>query len=160
MLINKTQTLTRPLIRPAVPSDCETVRGIARAAYALYLPRMDREPAPMLENYEARAGDRTLYVLEAERGIVGFIILIPENDAMLLDNVAIAPDAQGKGYGRMLIEFAEGSALAAGAAELRLYTNEIMHENLVLYTRLGFVETSRAEEKGYRRIFMSKKLSN
>lgn len=139
--------------------DCDTVRRIAHAAYALYLPRMDREPAPMLENYEARADEGVLYVLEVGSEIAGFVVLVLKDDAMLLGNLAVAPDAQGRGYGRMLVEFAESRALATGAAELRLYTNVVMHENLALYAHLGFIETHRAEENGYRRVFMSKKLS-
>ena len=155
-----TKNLPRPVIRPAVIADCDTVQRIARAAYTLYLPRMDREPAPMLENYEARVNEGTLYVLEAKTGIVGFVVLVMDADAMLLENVAVAPCAQGRGYGRVLVEFAASRAVIAGATELKLYTNAAMHENLALYAHLGFTETHRAEEKGYRRVFLSKKLSD
>jgi hypothetical protein len=39
-----------------------------------------------------------------------------------------------------------------------LYTNEAMVENLRLYRRLGFVETDRRVEDGYRRVFFRKSL--
>lgn len=149
----------QPVIRPAMPADCDTVRRIAHAAYGKYLPRMDREPAPMLEKYEDRASEGTLFVLEAREGIAGFVVLVTTGNAMLLGNLAVSPDAQGQGYGRMLVEYAENRAVAAGGVELKLYTNEVMHENLALYAHLGFTETHRAEDKGYRRVFMSKKLS-
>lgn len=148
-----------PYIRSAKFADCDTVRRIAHAAYAFYLPRMDREPAPLLEDYEARADEGAVFVLEVGSKIVGFVVLVLKDGAMLLDNLAVAPGAQGRGYGRMLVEFAENQALAAGATELRLYTNVVMRENLALYAHLGFIETHRAEENDYRRVFMSQKLS-
>jgi hypothetical protein len=33
-----------------------------------------------------------------------------------------------------------------------------MTENLALYSRLGYVETHRGEEKGYSRVYMEKRL--
>jgi ribosomal protein S18 acetylase RimI-like enzyme len=77
---------------------------------------------------------------------------------MLIDNVAVSPGAQGLGYGRKLLEFAERAALEAGYESIRLYTNESMTENIALYSRIGFVETNRAEEKGLRRVYMTKSI--
>jgi hypothetical protein len=34
-----------------------------------------------------------------------------------------------------------------------------MVENIALYRRLGFVETSRVHEKGFARVYMTKRLS-
>jgi ribosomal protein S18 acetylase RimI-like enzyme len=85
-------------------------------------------------------------------------VLIPEPTTMLLDNVAVSPRAQGRGFGVKLIAFAEARARAAGFAAIRLYTQDVMVENLALYARLGFVETHRAKELGLNRIYMSKAL--
>ncbi len=68
------------------------------------------------------------------------------------------PEGQGKGYGRALIEFAEAEARRRGFAEIRLYTHEMMTENIALYTRIGFEETHRVSEKGYDRVYMTKQL--
>ena len=40
-------------IRPALPSDLDAVRHCVLQAYALYVPRMGREPAPMTADYAA-----------------------------------------------------------------------------------------------------------
>lgn len=77
---------------------------------------------------------------------------------MLLDNVAVAPEAQGTGLGRRMLAFAERAAVEAGYGTINLYTNEAMTENIALYTRLGYAETHRAEEKGLRRVYMRKPL--
>jgi len=100
-----------------------------------------------------------VHVLENAGSVQGFIILLDDGDALLLDNLAVAPDAQGLGYGRMLMDFAERQALDAGFAAIRLYTNEAMTENITLYTRRDYVETHRAEEHGLRRVYMTKQLA-
>jgi ribosomal protein S18 acetylase RimI-like enzyme len=87
------------------------------------------------------------------------IVLISDGDALLVDNVAVAPAAQGQGLGRLLMHFAEQEALARGFDRLRLYTNEVMTENLGLYARLGYRETGRRIEVGYRRVYLEKIIS-
>jgi hypothetical protein len=57
------------------------------------------------------------------------------------------------------VAFAEERATAYGLSEVRLYTNEKMHENLAVYARLGFEESWRGVDGGYRRVFMRKRLS-
>ena len=145
-------------IRPAGPRDLAAVEAIVRSAYAPYVPLIGREPGPMLDDYAALIGQGYVYVLSDERGISAILVLVPEEHAMLLDNVAVRPDAQGRGHGRALIGFAERMARERGLGAIRLYTNEAMTENVALYGRMGFVETHRAEEHGFRRVYMTKRL--
>jgi hypothetical protein len=58
-----------------------------------------------------------------------------------------------------LLAFAEKQAGSASLAEVRLYTNEAMTENLAFYGRLGFEETGRRFEDGYKRVFLRKTLT-
>jgi GNAT superfamily N-acetyltransferase len=145
-------------IRPAGPQDLAAVEAIVRSAYAPYVLLIGREPGPMLDDYAALIEQGHVYVLRDERGISAILVLIPEERALLLDNVAVRPDAQGRGHGRTLIGFAERMAREWGLGAIRLYTNEAMTENVALYERLGFVETHRAEEHGFRRVYMTKRL--
>ena len=64
-------------------------------------------------------------------------------DHLLVYSIAVKPDAQRKGYGIALINFADQRAIALGLREIRLYTNERMEGNLRLYRRHGFVEVSK-----------------
>jgi ribosomal protein S18 acetylase RimI-like enzyme len=57
------------------------------------------------------------------------------------------------------LEFAEQAAIKAGYRSIQLYTNEAMTENIALYSRIGYVETHRGEEKGLRRVYMTKQLA-
>ena len=50
--------------------------------------------------------------------------------------------------------------MAAGCHdEIRLYTNTMMVENIDYYPRKGFVETHRATDAGYERVYFSRHLN-
>jgi ribosomal protein S18 acetylase RimI-like enzyme len=143
-------------IRLAHIEDLAAVEAIVQSAYARYVPLIGRRPGPMLDDYADLIGKGHLHVLSDGDGISGILVLIPEEHGMLLDNVAVSPDAQGRGHGRALIAFAERMARERGLKAIRLYTNEAMTENIALYGRLGFVETRRGAEEGFRRVYMEK----
>ena len=145
-------------LRLAVLEDRLAVEAIVTSAYSPYVPRIGREPGPMRDDYGALILQGRVHVLQTEGTVQGVLVLIPEMDTMLLDNVAVAPSEQGLGFGRMLLEFAEQAARNAGFHSIRLYTNEAMTENITLYSRIGYVETHRVEEKGFRRVYMAKSL--
>jgi ribosomal protein S18 acetylase RimI-like enzyme len=113
----------------------------------------------MLDDYTALIGEGRVRVARRDGVVQGVLVLLPQDDAMLLDNVAVAPEARGSGLGRMMLQFAERAAVKAGYRAIKLYTNETMTENIALYTRIGYAETHRVEESGLRRVYMRKLLS-
>lgn len=143
-------------IRTAGQGDLAAIERIVRDAFSIYIPRMDREPGPMLQDYAAHVAAGNAFVLDEGGQILGLSVLLDEPDHLLLDVVAVDPAAQGKGVGRRLVAHCEAEAARRGFAEVRLYTNEAMEEVVSLYRHLGFVETHRAVDGGYRRIFMAK----
>ncbi len=146
------------MIRPARPDEAEWARTLVRRAYALYVPRMGQEPAPMLADYGALIEAGEVRVLEEEGKPAALIVLRPDGDALFVENIAVDPEAQRKGHGRMLLALAEREARHLGLKAIRLYTNAAMTENLSYYPRLGFRETDRREEEGYKRVFFEKRL--
>lgn len=146
-------------IRPARTDEADAVRDLVRRAYAMYVPRMGREPGPMLDDYGKRIADGTAYVLEADGDLGGVLVLLPYDDHLLMDNVAVDPGFQGRGIGKALIAFAEEEAVRRGYGEIRLYTHETMLENLRMYAKLGYEETGRGRQAGYERVFMRKTLA-
>jgi ribosomal protein S18 acetylase RimI-like enzyme len=148
----------KPLIRLASNEDRLSIEAIIAAAYGHYVQRIGRKPGPMFDDYAALIEEQRVHVLDNDGEIDGILVLIPEEESMLLDNVAVSPRAQGQGLGRKLLEFAEQSALGAGYRSIKLYTHEATTENIALYSRIGYIETHRAEEKGLRRIYMTKLL--
>jgi ribosomal protein S18 acetylase RimI-like enzyme len=147
-----------PQIVPAAPGDARAVTGCVRAAYAGYVERIGREPAPMTADYPALIAAGEVWVIRAGEGVAGVLVLRPQPPALLVENVAVAPDRQGEGMGRALMAFAEEQARAAGLREVVLYTNECMTENLRFYPALGFAETGRGVQDGFARVFYRKRL--
>jgi ribosomal protein S18 acetylase RimI-like enzyme len=157
--LNRTIALAEPaMIRLAYAADLAAVAAIVKDAYSIYIARNGKIPGPMRDDYAVLIADQRVHVLEDGDEIIGLVVLLPEERSMLLDNVAVSPRAQRRGFGVRLIAFAEDRARAAGFAVMRLYTQDIMTENLALYSRLGFVETHRGEAIGLQRVYMSKTL--
>lgn len=144
------------MIRPALPHEAPALTALVRAAYAHYVPRLGREPGPMGDDYAARIGAGQAWVLEEAGAIAGVLVLEDSADGLLLDNIAAA--APGQGVGRALMDFAEGEARRRGHRHIRLYTHARMVENIALYTKRGYVETHRAVQDGFDRVFMTKPL--
>src|ERR1700722_3172549 len=111
------------VIRAAGIADVDTVRLIVDAAYRHYIPRIGKPPGPMLDDYAERIAAGQVWVLEDDGGIAGLVVLEEAADAFLLDNIAVAPDRQGKGHGRRLLVFAEAHAARRGWREIQLYTH-------------------------------------
>ena len=143
-------------LRAAVAEDVPALRALASAAYQGYVPRMGRRPAPMTADYARAVGDGQVWVAVADGVPVGLAVLVVRADHLLLENLAVSPSMQGQGIGGRLLAFAEDHARRQGLGEVRLYTNEAMTENLAYYPRHGYVETHRAEQGGFRRVFFSK----
>ncbi len=145
-------------IRRAKAPDESGVVDCVNAAYEQHIAAIGKAPAPMLADYAGLIDDGFVRVAVAGDAIVGVIVMWPEPDHLYVDNVAVLPEAQGMGLGKMLLADADDEARRHGCDEIRLYTNEKMTANLVYYPRHGYVETHRAEAEGYRRVYFSRQL--
>ena len=128
-------------IRQALPDDAAAVTACVRAAYAVYVERIGREPAPMAADHAALIAAGAVWVAAEADVVSGVLVLHEQPPAMFVESVAVLPERQGRGLGRELLRFAESRARTAGLAEVTLYTNERMTENLSFYPALGYVET-------------------
>jgi len=136
----------------------DALRRIAVVAYQHYVPRIGRAPAPMTADYAQAVRRRQAWVAVDNGEVIGFAVLIAQPGYLLLDNIAVRPDAQGRGIGTRLLDLAEDHARSLHLGEVRLYANEAMTENLSYYPRHGYVETHRAEQDGFGRVYFSKPL--
>lgn len=142
------------MIRQATSADLANVESIVARAYTKYIARIGAPPGPMVDDYAARIEAGEVWV--SGDPVTGLIVLVDEPDHLLLDNIAVDPDAQGTGQGRTLMAFADAEARRRGYAEMRLYTHQTMVENVALYTRLGWQETGRGVSAGLARVFFRK----
>lgn len=125
-------------LRRAGPADAAMVRALTRAAYAKWVAVIGMEPRPMTADYAAAVRAHLIDVLEVDGAPAALIEMRREADHLLIVNVAVHPEHQGRGHGRALMAHAEDLARGFGLTELRLYTNSRFGENLALYARLGY----------------------
>jgi ribosomal protein S18 acetylase RimI-like enzyme len=144
-------------MRRATAADLDEIHAIIQAAYAKYLSRMPKPPAPVLRDYTPYIEQGAVWV--TGQPITGLISLTPAGDSLLIENIAVHPAAQGTGLGTTLMRFAEQQANQRHLPRLTLYTHEVMTENQAIYAHLGYREIERRSEDGYRRIYMEKILT-
>jgi GNAT superfamily N-acetyltransferase len=143
-------------IRPAAIGDLPEIQRIVHDSYVKYVERIGMPPAPMLDDYKKHILAHEAWVILTGTEVTGVLVLIPHPDHLLLDNVAVDPRFRGNGTGRALIEFAEREAARQEYNEIRLFTHQKMHENLLMYPRLGYEETGRGTQDGFDRVFFRK----
>lgn len=145
-------------MRLAQPHEAEAIRAIVRAAYAKWVPLIGREPLPMRADYQ-QALTRHRFDVAVEGGeIRGLIETVAHPDHIWIENVAVTPEAQGRGIGQLLFAHVERRAAAAGLPELRLLTNGAFEANLALYARLGFAVDRVEDFLGGTAVYMRKAL--
>lgn len=160
-------------ILPAVLGDAGAVADCVRVAYGHYLEEIGVEPGPLLDDYEAilrpfgKAQDKqaqdefrehSVWVVKSGEVVVGVLVLIEKPEMILLDNVAVRPEGQGRGIGRALMDFAEAEAVRRGYGWVQLYTHELMVVNQAIYAKRGYEEFDRRVELGLNRVYMRKNL--
>ena len=146
--------------RPARAADVAAVRHLVQAAYGHYPPILGVTPAPLTADYAALVEAGHVHVAEQDGTVVGVLVLEAHPDHLLVENLAVAPDAQGQGVGSTLLALAEQQAEQQGLSELRLYTHERMTDNLAYYPRRGYVETHRSDDGTFHRVHFAKQVSS
>lgn len=144
-------------LRSATDKDAAAVTACAHHAFHHYIERIGREPGLMLMDYEREISEYQVYVVQDDGKIVGVLVLCIKDEGFLLDVIAVEPLYQGKGVGKLLLEFAETEARQQGFTSIYLYTHEKMTENQALYKEIGYVEYDHRFENGLSRIYMRKK---
>jgi len=144
-------------IRLAESADRSAVETIVSTAYEPYVQVIGARPLPLVADYGELISQGRVHVLENGE-IDALIVLQAHEGVLLVENVAVRPDRQGRGLGRRLMAFAEFRARSLGLRALRLYTNEKMTSNIGLYKSLGYRETEREAIDGRHVVHMRKEL--
>ena len=91
--------MTQVTLRPAETDDLAFVTNCAESAYSLYIERIGKKPAPMVADFAAAQREGHLEIMQAEKVDIGFLVSFSRQDSLFVENVAIAPEHQGKGFG-------------------------------------------------------------
>jgi GNAT superfamily N-acetyltransferase len=145
-------------LRQALPADAPEAKACIDAAFERFVPLIGKPPGPMCLDIPAEIASGHVWIAEGEGKLVGVIVHYNSDAGFYLDTVAVLPQLHGQGVGRVLLEFAERTALERGFDSIWLVTNAVMTENQVLYPRIGYVEFDRRHDDGYHRVFYRKQL--
>ncbi|MDO5418421.1 MAG: GNAT family N-acetyltransferase, partial [Lachnospiraceae bacterium] len=94
---------------------------------------------------EQEAGSRFFWICDGETK-VGTLILIPKEDSLFIDGIAVSSRYQGRGYGRAALECCGRMAAGLGMGTLSLIVADSNLHAKNLYERTGFVCTGRGPE--------------
>ena len=130
-------------LRRAVASDVKAVLSLTRIAYSKWIPLIGREPKPMAADYERAVAEHIIDLWEESGELLALIEMVPAENHLLIENVAVRPDQQGKGLGAKLLIHAEGLARSLCIYNVQLYTNAAFTSNLQFYARRGYQEFQR-----------------
>jgi GNAT superfamily N-acetyltransferase len=147
-------------LRRASAADVVNVRTLTRSAYAKWVPLIGREPLPMTADYDRAVADHIIDLWEEGEQLLALIEVIPASDHLLIENIAVRPDQQGKGLGDKLLHHAEGLGRSLRFNEIQLCTNAAFASNLSFYSRRGYREYRRRGTvvQGSVTVFMRKQI--
>ena len=109
----------------ALEGDAAAIRKLTREAYAKWVPVIGREPKPMTADYAEAVKKHRFDFLYENGELAALIETVGCSDHLLIENVAVSPSFQGKGYGRMLMVHAEKLAASSNFEAVKLYTNKL-----------------------------------
>jgi len=132
------------------------VTQLVHDAYAGYVTGMGFRPRPMDEDYAEKLSRLEVWVIPGPGRLDALLILDPQSDHLWVDNVAVHPEAQGRGIGGELLALAEKRAHELALGELRLLTHQTMHRNQAIYEHLGWREYHRGVEDDRERVWFRK----
>lgn len=141
-------------LRPADPSEADTIVGLVAAAYADYRPALTAENWQSMVTGLARAGrieHAVDIVADCDGALAGYVAYFPpgRSSAKLFQPewasirmLAVSPLHRGVGLARLLTEDCIGRARRDGATVIGLHTSEAMTRARSLYERMGFRESA------------------
>ncbi len=150
-------------VRTAGVEEEKALLALLDLSFTPYVRALGREVTPVayqrLSDALARGDVRVAIEGDA---ILGFASLVPHGDALEVDLLAVAPEAQRRGIGRILLDDAEARARAAGLARLELHTAAMFGHLLRLYASAGYRETHRGLPShgadAFERVYFEKRL--
>jgi GNAT superfamily N-acetyltransferase len=139
-------------LRPLLASDAAAAAELIRAAFADQDVITDppssalRETAAIVADKLANGGG---VGGECEGALIGVVLWTPEDDALYLGRLAVAPAWRARGLAGRLIDAVEAEARRRGVGWLRVQARLELPRNRLLFARRGYVEVGVRAHPGY-----------
>ncbi len=143
-------------LRRARPDEAEKIAAFQRAAYARNRAILGVEPIPLQADYAETLRRYEVWLRGEEETTAGILILESRPDDLLIWSIATAPEARRSGIGNELLAAAENRARELRKNIIRLYTGELLVDNVAWYQRRGYA-IERTEAMSDRRVVHMKK---
>lgn len=104
-----------------------------------------------VESLRDKAGRETVFLALQDGQIAGCIFALERTLDVYVGKLAVAPELQGRGIGRQLMQAVENLVRRCNKAAIELQTRIELSANHAAFARLGFHETERTAHEGYDR---------
>lgn len=132
-------------IREATPADAESIASLLQAAFLefepLYTPEGFRATTPTADEIRPRFAEGPIWVAEQDEAILGTVSVVLKGEGLYIRSMAVAPQAQGRGFAALLLDTVEQFAQARICSRLFLSTTPFLASAIHLYERAGFRRT-------------------
>ncbi len=136
--------------RRATIEEAEWILKLIRRVFSEHDGRID-PPSSMhrmsVQDVEKQMMHGEIWVIER----IACIFLTPQNDALYLGKLTVAPEARGQGHARRLVDLAARRAIDTGKSRLRLKTRVELVENHAMFRALGFEQVGTTCHPGFTR---------
>ena len=143
--------MASPSIRPATPSDLDTLAALEVEAGQLFrsvgMPEVAEHDAD-LEGLRRSQGRGLVWVAEEDGEVAGYVVAALVDGNAHIEQVSVAPAHARRGIGAALIGQVEAWGRSQGAPATTLTTFRDVAWNGPYYARLGYREMSRRADRG------------
>lgn len=142
-------------ITVAKEDNLSEIEDLINSSFKHYLPVLGHKPTAMDTDYLPFIQNKQLFIIKNKSELIASMVVVEYEDHTLLRNVAVNPDYQKKGYGKILLNFVEAETRKRSKNSIKIYTNRLIPELIKYWSSRGFKETSQKSN----RVYMIKKLS-
>ena len=147
--------MTAPTLRPMTADDWPAVSAVYRAGIATGIATFETEPPSWPAFDASRLPEHRFVAVDDDGGVLGWVACTRESpraayEGVVEHSVYVAPEAAGRGIGRLLLARLVDSTEAAGIWTIRSGIFPANTASLALHERLGFRVVGRRERVGRR----------